>query len=45
MSKKDRVYHEHWYSGITEAISLYLPWSKPYHTIQGKRARTGTVCF
>lgn len=43
MSKKDRVYHEHWYSGITEAISLYLPWSKPYHTIQGKRARTGTL--
>ncbi len=43
MSKKDRVYREHWYSGITEAISFYLPWSKPYHTIQAKRARTGTL--
>ncbi len=43
MSKKNRVYREHWYSGITEAVSFYLPWSKPYHTIQGKRARTGVL--
>ncbi len=42
MSKKDRKYREHWYSGVSESFSmLFLPRSKVYHTISGKRARVG----
>ena len=43
MSKKDKKYREHWYSGITEAFQMYLPGSKVYHTIPARRARIGTL--
>ena len=41
MSKKQHKYREHWYSGITEAIQMYIPGNKIYHTMPAKRARTG----
>ena len=40
---KNRKYREHWYSGITEAIRMYVPGNKIYHTMQAKRARVGTL--
>ena len=40
---KNRKYREHWYSGITEAIQMYVPGNKIYHTMQAKRARVGTL--
>lgn len=40
---KNRKYREHWYSGITEAIQMYVPGNKTYHTMQAKRARVGTL--
>ena len=43
MSKKDRKIREHWYSGITEAIQMYVPGNKIYGTIQARRARVGTL--
>ena len=43
MSKKNRKYREHWYSGITEAIQMYIPGNKLYHTMPARRARTGTL--
>ena len=30
MSKKDKKYREHWYSGITEAVQMYVPGNKQY---------------
>ena len=41
MSKKDRKYREHWYSGITESFQMFIPGSRLYRTIPAKRARTG----
>ena len=41
MSKKNRKYREHWYSGITEAFQMFIPGNKLYRTIPAKRARTG----
>ena len=41
MSKKNRKYREHWYSGITEAILMLVPGSKLYRTMPARRARTG----
>ena len=43
MSKKNRKYREHWYSGIVESFQLLIPTpgNKLYRTIQGRRARTG----
>jgi len=42
--KKDmRVHREHWYSGILEAIQMYVPGNKVYHTMPARRARTGTL--
>ena len=41
MSKKNRKYREHWYSGITEAFQMFVPGNKLYRTIPAKRARTG----
>ena len=35
--------HNHWYEGITEAIKMYIPGNSVYHTIQARRARTGTL--
>ena len=43
MSKKNRKYREHWYSGITEAFQMFFPGSKIYHTIPARRARTGVL--
>ncbi len=43
MSAKQQKYHEHWYSGITEAVRMYIPGNNIYRSIQGKRARTGTL--
>ena len=43
MSKKTRKRREHWYSGITEAIQMYIPGNKLYHTMPARRARTGTL--
>lgn len=43
MSKKNRKYREHWYSGITEAFQMYWPGSKMYRTIPARRARTGLL--
>ena len=41
MSKKNRKYREHWYSGITEAFQMFIPGNKLYRTIPARRARTG----
>ncbi len=43
MSTKDRKYRAHWYDGLTEGISMLIPYrkNKVYHTMQAKRARTG----
>ena len=41
MSKKNRIYREHWYSGITEAFQMFVPGNKLHRTIRAKRARTG----
>ena len=41
MSKKNRKYREHWYSGITEAFQMFVPGNKLYRTIPARRARTG----
>jgi ABC-type sugar transport system permease subunit len=43
VSKKTRKRREHWYSGITEAIQMYIPGNKLYHTMPARRARTGTL--
>ncbi len=43
MSKKTRKRREHWYSGITEAIQMYIPGNRLYHTMPARRARTGTL--
>nr|AHF26078.1 putative ABC transporter permease protein YesP [uncultured bacterium Contigcl_1764b] len=43
MSKKDRKFREHWYSGIVEAVRMYIPGNSIYRTMQAKRARTGTL--
>ena len=39
---KDHKYREHWYSGITEAVQMYVPGNRIYHTMQARRARIGT---
>ena len=39
---KNRVKRNHWYEGITEAVQMYIPGNRTYHTIQARRARTGT---
>nr|AHF24948.1 sugar ABC transporter permease [uncultured bacterium Contig1477] len=41
MSKKNRKYREHWYSGITEAFQMMVPGNKIYRTMPARRARTG----
>ncbi len=41
MSKKNRVYREHWYSGIVEAFQMMIPGNKIYRTMPARRARTG----
>ena len=43
MSRKDRKIREHWYSGITEAVQMYVPGNKVYHTMPARRARIGTL--
>ena len=43
MSKQTRKRREHWYSGIMEAIQMYVPGNKLYHTMPARRARTGTL--
>ena len=43
MSKKQHKYREHWYSGITEAVRMYIPGNSTYRTMEAKRARTGTL--
>ncbi len=43
MKKDMRVHREHWYSGILEAIQMYVPGNKVYHTMPARRARTGTL--
>ena len=43
MSKQTRKRREHWYSGITEAVMMYVPGNKLYHTMPARRARTGTL--
>ncbi len=41
MSKKNKKYREHWYSGITEGFQMMIPGNKLYRTMPAKRARTG----
>lgn len=41
MITRDGRYRKHWYSGIVESLSMFIPGSKPYNTIQARRARTG----
>ena len=43
MSRKNRKIREHWYSGITEAVQMYVPGNKIYHTMPARRARIGTL--
>ena len=43
MSRKDRKIREHWYSGITEAVQMYVPGNKIYRTMLARRARIGTT--
>ena len=43
MSKKTRKRREHWYSGITEAMQMYIPGNRIYHTMPARRARVGTL--
>ena len=43
MSKKNRKYREHWYSGITESFRMFWPGSTIYRTIPARRARTGLL--
>ena len=38
MSKKNRVYREHWYSGIVEAFQMLIPGNKVYRTMPARRA-------
>ena len=40
---KNRKHREHWYSRITEVFQMYIPGNKVYHTMEAKRARTGTL--
>ena len=40
---KNCKYREHWYSGITEALRMYIPGNPLYHTMPARRARTGTL--
>ena len=40
---KNRKYREHWYSGITEAIQMYVPGNRIYRTMEARRARIGTL--
>ena len=41
MITRDGKYRKHWYSGIVESLAMFIPGSKPYNTIQARRARTG----
>ena len=43
MSKRERKIREHWYSGITEAVLMYIPGNKIYRTMPARRARIGTL--
>ena len=43
MAKENRKIREHWYSGIVEAVQMYVPGNKIYHTIPARRARIGTL--
>jgi len=43
VSKQGRIHRDHWYSGITEAIQMYVPGNRIYHTMHAKRARVGTL--
>ena len=40
---KNRKKRNHWYEGITESVQMYVPGTRMYRTIQGRRARTGTL--
>ena len=42
MSRKQKKYREHWYSGIAEGFQTYIPGNRYYRTLQARRARTGT---
>ncbi len=39
----DRGLREHWYSGITDAVQMYVPGNKIYKTMAARRARIGTL--
>ena len=41
--KKEKKFREHWYSGITEALQMYIPGNKVYRTMPARRARIGTL--
>ena len=43
MSKKQKKFREHWYSGITEGFQTFFPGNKYYRTLQTRRARRGTL--
>ena len=45
MSAKQKKVREHWYSGIKEALQMYIPGKRNpiYHTMAAKRARVGTL--
>ena len=40
---KTKTRRNHWYEGILEAFRMYIPGNRTYHTIQARRARTGTL--
>jgi len=41
--KKDRVFREHWYDGILDAIKIYVPGNPIYRTMPARNARIGTL--
>ena len=43
MSSKHRKIREHWYSGIVEAVQIYVPGNSTFRTMAARRARMGTL--
>jgi len=41
--KKDKVFREHWYDGITDAVKIYVPGNSTYRTMRARSARIGTL--
>jgi len=43
VSKSIGAPHEHWYSGIAEAVMTYIPGNSVYRTMRARNARHGTL--